>query len=248
MPLRLTPAVRLILFICVGAFLFQNIADQFFGFNVLELFALVPTGFVVQHRLWQIFTYSFLHADVLHILLNMLMLVFTGAELEASWGTRRFVIYYAVCSTFAGVCYLLMQIFSSSGAGLGTPMIGASGAIYGLLIAYGILFGERVMLFMMLFPMKAKHFIWILAGVEFFTAAFSRKGGLSSVAHLGGMFGGFMYLMARARWNIWQRDKKNRPVKPSRKKNAHLKLVVNNPKAFEGDPDDREGKGPKTWH
>jgi membrane associated rhomboid family serine protease len=248
MPLRLTPAVRAILLLCVGAFLIQNIADQFLGYNVLELFALVPVAFVVQHRVWQIFTYAFMHADVLHILLNMLMLVFTGAELEATWGSRRFVVYYLFCEVFAGLCYLLMQVFSSSGAGLATPMVGASGAIYGLLIAYGILFGERVMLFMMLFPMKAKHFIWILAGVEFFTAAFARKSGLSSIAHLGGMLGGILFLWFRARWSIYQREQKKRPMKPAKKKNSHLKLVVNKPKAFESDSDDRDGKGPKTWH
>ena len=105
------------------------------------------------------------------------------------------------------------------------------------------------MLFMMLFPLKAKHFIWILAGVEFFTALFSRRnGGLSSVAHLGGMAAGFLYLWGQALWLRYKRNQKNKPARASKKgsKPGHLKLVINN-KGFDRDPDEKSDD-PKTWH
>ena len=97
------------------------------------------------------------------------MLAFIGWELESVWGTPRFLRFYFFCSVSAGMLYLFLASSSCTGSGLDTPMIGASGAIYGLLVAYGLIFGERVMLFMMLFPMKAKHFVWVLGLIEFMT-------------------------------------------------------------------------------
>lgn len=246
MPIRLTRAVKVLLFAQLGIFILQNVVDQFLGGNLLGIFALTPSSFVLHGYLWQIVTYAFFHADVLHILLNLLMLVFIGGELEASWGTRRFTVYYFFCAIFSGLCYLLIQLLFPAGGGLNTPMVGSSGAIYGLLIAYGILFGERVMLFMMLFPMKAKQFVWILAAVEFFTAVFSRKSGLSSVAHLGGMLGGFLFLLGLARW----KKRASNPRRNASKKQArsgHLKLIINNAKNKDSERED-SGSGPKTWH
>ncbi len=249
MPIRLTSTVKTLLIAQVALFLIQNTADQFFGANLLGIFALTPSAFVLKGWVWQIITYAFLHADVMHLVLNSMMLVFIGGELEASWGVKRFTKFYFVCSVFAGFCYLLLQFLFPSGEGLNTPMVGASGAIYGLLIAYGILFGERTMLFMMLFPMKAKHFIWILAGVEFCTALFSRRGGLSSVAHLGGMLAGFGFLWLQAYWLRAARDRKEGKGAKSRKKGKgdHLKLVINNGKGFDRDTGEH-GRDPKTWH
>jgi membrane associated rhomboid family serine protease len=124
-------------------------------------------------------------------------------------------------------------------------MVGASGAIYGCLMAYGLLFGERVLLFMMLFPMKAKHFIWVLAGVEFLSTVFSGRGGLSSAAHIGGMLAGVGYLWF-TRNRAGSRPKARAPAAgrkfalPSKKK--HLKLIVDNDSDDDRDPND------KTWH
>jgi membrane associated rhomboid family serine protease len=232
MPIRLTPAVKVILIICVAMFFLQLVAP-----GVVSVFALFPSEFAHGH-FWQILTYAFLHTDPLQLVLNLMMVVFIGSELEGTWGTKRFVQFYLFCAVLAGACYFLLSaILGSAG-----PMMGASGAIYGLLAAYGILFKERVMLFMMLFPMKAKHFIWVLAGVEFLSSISYGRSGLASVAHLGGMAAGYGYLYGRAFWNVFIRQRKDswsatQRVKRVQKAN-HLKLVK---KPTPGDKD-------KTWH
>ena len=249
--LRLTRAVKVILISCIAAFFIQQTIDRFFGGNLLGWFALIPSTFAFNFRFWQIITYSFLHADVAHLALNMMMLVFIGSELEALWGTARFLRYYFVCVVSAGVLYVLLQTFLWKEGGLQVPMVGASGGLYGLLMAYGILFGERVLLFMMLFPMKAKHFVWILMGIEFTTSVFSGHGGLASAAHLGGMIAGFVYLWIRASVQIARRNKQSKvpgsKAKFRRKTGSHLKLIIDNERNSAG-PNDDSGSGPKTWH
>jgi membrane associated rhomboid family serine protease len=136
MQLRITPAVKWLLIACVGMFLVQQTGDRFLGTQVLNYLALVPAHFVIDLWLWQIVTYSFLHGDVMHLFLNMLMLVFIGGEIESLWGTRRFLRFYFFCVVVGGLFYLAMQAVQG---GLGAPMVGASGGIYGLLMAYGLL-------------------------------------------------------------------------------------------------------------
>jgi membrane associated rhomboid family serine protease len=252
MAIRITPAVKALMITMFGAFIVQQTADQFMGGNIRGIFALIPYGFVNELKVWQIFTYSFLHADVLHLFLNLLMLAFIGGEIEAMWGTRRFLTFYFFCVAAAGFVYLMLQVFVWKEGLLHSPMVGASGGIYGLLMAYGLIFAERVLLFMMLFPMKAKHFIWILAGVEFMSTVFSGRGGLSSAAHLGGMVAGFGYLYARAAMSLAQKRRQagldwagRKPVK-KKKKAGHLRLVTPKPGAS-GDDED-ESSNPKTWH
>ncbi len=257
MSIRLTPAVKALLIACFAAFIVQHTVDQFIGGDLQGWLALVPSGFVVGHRFWQILTYPFLHADVMHLFLNLMMLAFIGGELEAVWGTARFVRFFFLCTTSAGALYLLLQLFVWGGAGLQMPMMGASGGIYGLLMAYGLIFGERVLLFMMLFPMKAKHFVWILAAVEFMSTVFSGRGGLSGAAHLGGMAAGGAFLWGRAAWAVYKRRKGEEEAKrPKRRRGAsdHLRLVVNRPGSRPGlgdDDDQKKGPGggnPTTWH
>ena len=257
MPIRLTPAVKVLLIACLAFFVIQHTADQFFGMNLLGLFALVPSSFVNHFAIWQLFTYPFLHGDVMHLFLNLIMLAFMGGELEATWGTPRFLRFYFFCSSIAGLLYLLLQVFVRAN-GIHMPMVGASGAIYGLLMAYGLIFGERVLLFMMLFPMKAKHFVWILAGIELLSTVFSGNGGLSSAAHLGGMVAGLGYLWGRATFSVWNRQRSEGIAskgKRARKKvqPKHLKLVINNQNKVEfrnsADSDDEEdGNNPPTFH
>ncbi len=236
-PFRLTPAVKYLLIAIFAGFLIQQTADQFFGANLLGVLGLIPAALVNQAWVWQLVTYAFLHGDPTHLFLNMMMLLFLGSEIEALWGARRFLTYYFFCSISAGLVYLLLQVWITQG--LHTPMVGASGAIYGLLTAYGIFFGERTLLFMLLFPMKAKHFVWILAGLEFFTSLYSRQGGLSSVAHLAGMASGFLFLYVSTKWRQRQ-TQKSRTSKSSGK--SHLRLVVDPAEEAEKKPK------PKTWH
>lgn len=249
MLMRLTRGVKFLLIACFVTFLVQQILDRFFATNLLSWLALVPSALVFQHRVWQVVTYTFLHADVMHLFFNLLMLAFIGSELEALWGTVRFLRYFFFCSIASGMFYLLL-VFLWKGAGLHLPMVGASAGIYGFLVAYGVLFGERVLLFMLLFPMKAKHFIWVLAAIEFLTTLFSGQGGqgsgLSSVAHLGGMGAGLGYLWGWATLKKLQKRAQQHSPQGSalRKKRDHLKLVINRER------NNRNSDPPhsKTWH
>lgn len=248
MPIQLTKAVKAILILSFVSFLIQQTADQFFGWHLLSLFALVPHSCVFEGHIWQILTYSFVHRDVMHLFFSLIMIAFIGAELESTWGTVRFLQYYFFCSISAGVFYLLLQVLVRGG--LYVPMIGSAGAIYGLLMAYGLIFGERVMLFMMLFPMKAKHFVWVLALLELMTTIYSSGGGVASFAQLGGMAAGFLFLWIRATLILKKKSLGSRPGRFNRfgrRKAKHLKLVINNEKEFD-QTDDSSDKGPKTWH
>jgi membrane associated rhomboid family serine protease len=250
MPLQLTRAVKALLIACVAGFLIQQTWDHFFDGHLLSLFALVPAGFVIDHRFWQLVTYGFLHGDVIHLFFNLMLLAFIGGELEATWGTQKFLKYYFFCLVSAGVVYLLLSMFRDSGA-LGIPMVGASGAIYGLLIAYGLIFGERTLLFMMLFPLKAKHFIWILAAIEFMTTLFSPGGALASAAHLGGMAAGFAYLWIQAGISVARKRRQAQSFLPKarkRKASQHLKLVVSNKSKKSGKATSDDPPDSPTWH
>lgn len=247
--LRLTPTIKNLLIAIFAAFVVERTVDLYMGGNLLDWLALVPRAAVQEFKIWQLVTYAFLHADVTHLFLNLLLLVFIGTELESLWGRRRFLRYFFFCVIMGGLAYLVMTAFSFKH--LGTPMVGASAGIYGLLVAYGIIFSERVLLFMMLFPMKAKHFVWVLALVEFMTSFFSPGGGLSSVAHLGGMVGGIAYLWGFA-WfarKRRQRESAAQSAKPSQQR-RHLKLVSGGDRDDDsrGDGGAGSSQGPKFWH
>ena len=242
MNFRFTKAVKGLLIACVAAFVVQNTIDRFFGGHLLQWLGLVPGAFAFEFRFWQLFTYAFLHADVMHLFLNLMMLAFVGAELESLWGTSRFLKFYFACTSAAALFYLLLQGIVWGGAGANLPLVGASGGIYGLLMAYGLLFSERSLLFMMVFPMKAKQFVWVLVALEFMTTVFGNAPGsaLSALAHLGGLGAGFVYLLAEAHLRKRMRKSEGRGSsgggggfgfgrKSASRKASHLKLVVNQP-------------------
>ncbi len=263
MPIRLTRTIKNLVLISFVVFLIQQTADQFFGLGVLPWLALVPSMFWNSHAYWQIFTYSFVQRDVMQLFFNLMMLAFIGSELEAIWGAVRFLRYYSFCATVPAVFYLMTQALGIGGGDGGMPLVGASGAIYGLLTAYGIIFGERVLLFMMLFPMKAKHFVWVLGLIELMTTLFSTGGGASSVTLLVGMVAGFIYLSVQTTWRLAMKGGSKSPSLLSKiadrwprrtrsRKNSHLKLIVNHGKdidhTHDSADDETEGGTPKTWH
>jgi rhomboid family protein len=157
-------------------------------FGNLEL---VPAD-VIRGAFWQLFTYLFLHslASFTHILFNMLMLWMFGAPIEETWGTRRFLVYYFVCGIGAGICVVLVNLV------FGNPhqrVLGASGAIYGLLLAFGMLFPNQTVLLSFLFPIKAKYMVMIFGAIAFMSS-FQSGSTVSNLAHLGGMIFGFAYM------------------------------------------------------
>jgi membrane associated rhomboid family serine protease len=116
-----------------------------------------------------------------------------GSPIERDWGTPKFLKFYFLCGIAAGVCDVLFHAILGD---WNTSTIGASGAIYGLIVAFGVLYPEAPVLFMMLFPMKAKHMVLIFAGIEFLMTL-GPNTGVSSIAHLGGMAFGYLYLKRR---------------------------------------------------
>ena len=226
----------------LGVLILQNMILR--NTVIFDWFALVPAKVITDFYVWQPFTYMFLHSSgVFHILFNMLVLWWFGAELEARWGTRFFLTYYFNCGVGAGLIYLagavIYYLVTGQVMAMAAPLVGASGATYGLLLAFGILFGERVMYFMMLFPMKAKFFVLIIGAVELFTLMDSGMGSqTANLAHLGGIVVGFLFLTFVARW-------RQKQAGGSQKRRHNLKLVVNNDRRTggPGKPDE-----PKYWN
>jgi membrane associated rhomboid family serine protease len=159
--------------------------------EVFPWLALHP--YYVIHRLaiWQLATYLFLHGGVWHLLINMFTLWMFGVTLEKDWGTRRFLKYYFICGIGAGLCDVAVNALLGN---WNTSTIGASGAIYGLLLAFGVMYPDTTILFSFLFPIKAKYFVMIYGAIELLAALGTRNTGVSNIAHLGGMAFGFIYL------------------------------------------------------
>jgi membrane associated rhomboid family serine protease len=130
----------------------------------------------------------------------MLALWMFGADLERTWGTKRFLQYYFLCGIGAGVCVVLANAILPGGS-MGSRTIGASGAIYGLLLAFGVLYPDRTVLFSFLFPIKAKYFVMILGAIAFMSSIGSSDNNVSHVAHLGGMIFGYGYLRSGMKKN-----------------------------------------------
>ncbi len=166
--------------------------QQFAPGLMLKFFALWPVR-TPWFMPWQLVTYGFLHSerDMMHIVFNMLMLWMFGRELEQIMGPRRFLTYFMTCVIGAGVVQLLVGAYFGSGA----PTLGASGGVYGVLLAYGMAFPNRtLMLIFPPIPMKAKYFV-IMLGLFELTLGFSGAApGIANFAHLGGMLFGFVLI------------------------------------------------------
>jgi len=182
----LTPAVKWLLIANVTAFLLNEVV----GADALwRLFGLIPEQ-VWKGKVWQLGTYMFLHGGFSHLLFNMLALWMFGSVLESLWGTGPFLKYFFLTGVGAGLSNCILT------PGSGVPIIGASGAVYGLLAAYGLLFPNSIIYLSFLFPIKAKYLVLIFGALEFF-ASLNAIGGASHVAnlvHLGGMVIGVIYL------------------------------------------------------
>jgi membrane associated rhomboid family serine protease len=183
-------AINGIIFLLLA--LLQVTTPQLYG-EIMLLFALVP-GAVIQGQVWQLVTYSFLHAGLFHLLFNMLALWMFGSQFESEWGRRRFLEFFFFCVVGAALVTVGVAYTGALGLGPNTITIGASGGIYGILLAFGMLYGEReIMLFPIPFMIKAKYFV---AGLTFIAVygALQGPGGVANLAHLGGLIFGLIYL------------------------------------------------------
>lgn len=156
---------------------------------IMYFLALWPLG--TNFLPWQVFTYMFLHGGFGHLFFNMLALWMFGMELENIWGAKKFLIYYLAC----GLGAALANLFVAPLLGQVAPTVGASGAVFGVLIAFGMLFPDRPIYLYFLLPIRAKFFIAAYIGLELFYGVTGSSDGVAHFAHLGGAAVGLIYML-----------------------------------------------------
>ena len=179
----------------VAVYLVSFFGSLLSGDVLFSSLALRPWDVVHRGAIWQLGTYLFLHSlsSFWHILFNMLSLWMFGTPIEQTWGTKRFLQFYFICGVGAGICVVVANMLFGDPY---TRTIGASGAIYGLLLAFGMLFPEQTVMFSFLFPIKAKYMVMIFGAIAFLSS-FQGGGTVSNLAHLGGMIFGYVYMKAQ---------------------------------------------------
>jgi membrane associated rhomboid family serine protease len=166
--------------------------------RIVDVLGLIPEKVVEDYWLWQPVTYMFLHArSPTHILFNMLILWMFGVELERMWKTRFFVKYYFVTGIGAGIITVAVAMlpFAATSATYDAKIVGASGALYGLLLAFALYFPNRPILMFLFFPVPAKYFVMILGAIAFLTSI-EGSGTVAATTHLGGLLVGYLYLQS----------------------------------------------------
>jgi membrane associated rhomboid family serine protease len=205
---NMTPVVKQLLIVNVLFFGLSQIMPN--AYTSLSLYYFENETF----RFWQPFTHMFMHADIMHILFNMLALVSFGSTLEHFWGGKRFLIFYLACGLGAAAIHTVTNYYSIHNIpgleGLAyVPAVGASGAVYGLLVAFAMMFpmAELMMMFIPV-PIKAKFFVPILVLLDLYAGVFSGGGNIAHFAHVGGAVTGFALMQAwrnskfkHKRWN-----------------------------------------------
>ena len=184
-----TRTIKSLIIINVAVFISQLAFRTLFGSNLIEsFFGLMPARITYEFALWQFASYMFLHGSVFHIFFNMLTLYMFGNELVRYWRPRRFLVYYFVTGIGAGVCSWIVSMHSP------VVVIGASGAIYGLLLAYGLTYPNRIVYLNFLFPIKVKWLVVIMGAGAFFSSISGSDPEVANIAHLGGMIVGYIFL------------------------------------------------------
>ncbi|MGH7825782.1 MAG: rhomboid family intramembrane serine protease [Candidatus Binatia bacterium] len=179
-----TSAVKLLLIINTAVFIVQTFVDS----RLVMLLGLVPRLVWQELYVWQLFTYQFLHGGLFHLLFNMLALWMFGCQLERRWGSDFFLKYYFVSVLGGAILNTLLIPHQMA------PSIGASAGVYGILLAYGLIYPEQIVYFYFLFPIKMKHFVWIIGAIALYSSIASGQSGIAHLAHLGGMVFGYLYL------------------------------------------------------
>lgn len=228
----MTPFVKKLMILNIAIWLILQVIVENMFLNeplVTRYLAFIPF-LTLKGYLWQPITYMFLHSvtGISHILFNMLSLWWFGSELETKWGTKKFFSYYLICGVGAAAIYLL-GMYGAYYAGwvnleqMTLPVVGASGAIFGLLVAYGLLYGDRTVYFFGAFPLKARQFVMILGGIEVASLLISQgHSNVANLAHLGGIVTGYIYI------KMTGGGSGGRTRKAAPKFKSKLKLVVDN--------------------
>ncbi len=196
-----TPMVKRLLIINASVFLLQQILSLMAPGTIESIFGLSHDGLTSSFRFWQIFTYMFLHGGWLHIIFNLLALWMFAGELERLWGSVFFLKYYLYSGIGAGLFIAGMNTYLFHMTGASPVTLGASGAIYALLLAYGINWPNREVLLYFLIPVKIKYLLVVFGLIEFFgtiSTASSGGKGISHIGHLGGLITGLVILYFRS--------------------------------------------------
>ncbi len=223
----ITPVVKKLMIVNVAVFLLQTVAGWIWPHTIEYQFGLSHGGLVHQFKLWQLFTYMFLHGGFLHIFFNLFTLWMFSGELEEYWGSARFLRYYLISGVGAGLCIAGMNYFIYLRYGMSPVTLGASGAVYAILLAYGMTWPNRQVLLYFLFPIKMKYLVLIFGLFEFFGTINSAGGGsnVSHIGHLGGLLSGFILIQqmrsrasTRARNGAGPIDRLLKKIRINRKK------------------------------
>jgi membrane associated rhomboid family serine protease len=190
-PGGISPAIKALIIANIAVFVVAWFAPQ-----IMLVFGLRAEDVFERLRLWQPVTYMFLHGGIGHILFNMLALWMFGVELERMWGSRAFVKYYAICGLGAAATGLVLSLlpFDVFAHLYSALTVGASGAIYGVLLAYGLYFPNRPIYIYFVFPVPAKYFVMIMGGISLLSSLGGPGGGVAHTAHLGGLVAGYLFL------------------------------------------------------
>jgi len=184
-PSLFTDAIKTLISVNFAIFILQSISSSEIIF--FSNFGLVPKLVWSQLKIWQPFTYMFFHGDIWHVLINMFVLWMFGSELERVWGKKNFLRFYFITGVGSGLGTMLFGLQST------IPIVGASGAIYGVLLAYGVMFPNRTVYLYGIIPIKSIWFV-IGIGVIAFFSSFNNFTNISHLTHLFGMIIGYLYL------------------------------------------------------
>jgi membrane associated rhomboid family serine protease len=185
------PVTQALLFANIAVFVLQMSGALSLG----ELALWPPGGLESQFEVWQIVTYAFLHANLAHIFFNMLGLYMFGSEVERLFGSRFYAAYYFGCVVSAALCHLAVTAWMGVAP---YPTVGASGGVYGLLLAFGVYFPHRrVLLLFPPIPLPARVFVIAFAALELAFGVTGTAAGVAHFAHLGGMLGGWLMIQYR---------------------------------------------------
>jgi len=222
-------------------FLISSIAGKFMGIHLGPLLGLSGAG-IGQGLVYQFLTYPFITSSFMGVIFNALILWFMGSDLENNWGRKFYLQFFAVIALTSGPIFIILSlIFPSLG---GSALMGMSGFAYAVLLAYGIIYPDRQMLFMMIFPVKAKYFCMLIVGILLYMGIFS-PAGAGSLAHLSAIFTGFIFL----RYKSWKKQggSISQIKKEAQRQKMKKKLYI----VKDGDKKDKDDKpdpkNPKFW-
>ena len=186
--------VKFLLIVNIIIFILIELSGQ--KYLLFRIFGLVPSLVWSKFKIWQLFTYLFIHGGIFHIFFNMFVLWMFGKDLESQWGKMEFLLFYFVCGIGAGLITVLFSVNSI------VPIVGASGAIYGLLLAYGFTYPNQMVYLYGLVPIKVKYMVLGLGAIAFFASLSASQSNVSHITHLSGMIIGLIFIYFNINWKV----------------------------------------------